>query len=213
MDEALTLSTSSKYKIVETLPALQRPGVLSLFTRTIGNADPCNRYFLWYLLLAQTLDLFKDKNSRDIDAPSGAQEFCWPRLFLDLCYYNDMEKKQQALWFQVVTIILILFGLLYACIGLQIFSGPPANLIPRSVLLPWESALYGAIMLGWGTTLLLLGRSAFKRNDAQLKRILLIGLAVWLAAEALASAWLGVWFNVGVDVVVFTLFAIPLWRR
>jgi len=124
-----------------------------------------------------------------------------------------MKKRRQALWFQVVTIILILFGLFYAFIGLQVFSGPPTNLISRTVLLPWESALYGAIMLGWGTTLLLLGRTAFERNDAHLKKILLIGLAVWLTAEALASAWLGVWFNVGVDMVVLTLFAIPLWRR
>jgi heme/copper-type cytochrome/quinol oxidase subunit 3 len=124
-----------------------------------------------------------------------------------------MNKKQQALWFQVVTVILILFGLFYAFIGLQVFSGPPANLIPRNVLLPWESVLYGAIMLGWGTTLLLIGRTAFERNDAQLKKILLVGLAVWLATEALASAWLGVWFNVGVDGVVLALFAVPLWRR
>jgi len=79
--------------------------------------------------------------------------------------------------------------------------------------LDWESALYGAIMLGWGVTLLLLGRIAFARDDKDLKRILLIGLAVWLIFEGIASAWLGVWFNVGVDVAVLTLFAIPLVGR
>lgn len=123
-----------------------------------------------------------------------------------------MNKNQRLLWFQVVTIVLILFGFLYAFVGLGIFSGSPSNLIPHNVLLPWESALYGAVMLGWGVTLLLLGRAAFKRNDTHLKKILLVGIAVWLAAEALASALLGVWFNVGVDIVVFGLFAIPLLR-
>jgi hypothetical protein len=124
-----------------------------------------------------------------------------------------MTKQQLALWFRVVTIILIGFGLLYFFFGLKIFSNN-APLIPRNVLLDWESALYGAIMLGWGVTLFLLGRIAFKRDDKELKRILFVGLAVWLAFEAAASAWLGVWFNVGVDVAVAALFAVPLlWRR
>ena len=123
-----------------------------------------------------------------------------------------MNKQHLALWFKVVTIILIGFGLLYFFFGLKIFSNV-APLIPPSVLLDWESALYGAIMLGWGVTLFLLGRLAFKRDDRELKRVLLIGLAVWLAFEAVASAWLSVWFNVGVDVAVAGLFAFPLLRR
>ena len=123
-----------------------------------------------------------------------------------------MNKQQLALWFKVITIILIGFGLLYFFFGLKIFSNV-APLIPPSVLLDWESALYGAIMLGWGVTLFLLGRIAFKRDDKELKRVLLIGLAVWLAFEAVASAWLSVWFNVGVDVAVAGLFAFPLLRR
>ena len=79
-------------------------------------------------------------------------------------------------------------------------------------MLPWESALYGAIMVGWGVTLLFVGRLAFQRKDSGLKRALLGGLAVWLGLEALASAWFGIWFNVGVDVAVLALFAAPLSR-
>ena len=120
-----------------------------------------------------------------------------------------MNRLQIALWFRVTTIILILFGLLYVFFGLRIFSDNAA-LIPHEVLLPWESALYGAIMLGWGVTLLLVGRVAFRADDRELKRALLTGLAVWLAVEAAASAWFGVWFNVGVDVAVLVLFGIPL---
>jgi hypothetical protein len=114
-------------------------------------------------------------------------------------------------WFQAVTIVLIGFGLLYIFAGLRIFSDNVA-LIPHEVLLPWESALYGAIMVGWGMTLLLVGRVAFRRDDAELKRALLAGLAVWLALEAAASAWFGVWFNVGVDFAVLALFSVPLLR-
>jgi hypothetical protein len=119
-----------------------------------------------------------------------------------------MRKHVFALWFRIVSIILILFGILYVFVGLKVWP-----MIQRSVLLDWESALYGALMIGWGTTLLLVGRLAFGRNDLALKQALVIGLLIWLAIEAAASAWFGVWFNVGVDAVVFALFAVPLLRR
>ncbi len=120
-----------------------------------------------------------------------------------------MTKKQIALWFQIITVILIGFGLLYVFFGLKIFSNN-VKLIPHNVLLDWESALYGAIMLGWGVTLLLVGRIAFRQQNKELKQALLIGLTTWLAVEAAASAWYGVWFNVGVDAGVLLLFAVPL---
>jgi hypothetical protein len=120
---------------------------------------------------------------------------------------SNMNKHQFALWFQIVSAILVLFGLVYVFFGLKILPVSPA------VLLPWESALYGAIMMGWGVTLLMLGRIAFRRDDQELKGALLTGLAVWLAVKAVASAWFGVWFNAGVDVAVMVLFALPLLHR
>ena len=130
-----------------------------------------------------------------------------------------MNKSRLAVWFRVVTIVLIAFGLTYLFFGLKVFSGSRTllgisiNPVPQTVLLPWESALYAAIMIGWGVTLLLVGRTAFKRDDAELKGALLVGLAAWLAIEAAASVWLGVWMNAGVDVVVLALFSIPLLVR
>ena len=118
-----------------------------------------------------------------------------------------MNKQQFALWFRVVSVILVLFGVLYVFFGLKILP------VSRAVLLDWQSALYGAIMMGWGMTLLLVGRIAFRQESQELKQALLIGIAVWLAVEAVASAWFGVWFNVGVDIGVLVLFAVPLLRR
>jgi hypothetical protein len=108
------------------------------------------------------------------------------------------------MWFSTVSIILVLFGVLFAFLGLGILP------VQKSVLLQWESALYGAIMMGWGTTLFLAGRLAFQRKDPDLMKILLYGLTVWLVVEALFSAYLGVWFNVAVDIGVLILFSIPL---
>ncbi len=109
-----------------------------------------------------------------------------------------------GLWFSTVSLILILAGIVFAFLGLRILP------VRGNVLLQWESAIYGAIMMGWGTTLFFAGRLAFRRNDLDLMKALLYGLLVWLVAEALFSAYFGVWFNVGVDAAVLALFSIPL---
>ena len=117
-----------------------------------------------------------------------------------------MKPKRMIAWFSTVSIILVLFGILFAFWGLGILP------VQRDVLLQWESALYGAIMMGWGTTLFFVGRLAFHRNDPELMKTLLYGLTVWLVVEALFSAYLGVWFNVVVDIGVLALFSIPLMK-
>lgn len=115
-----------------------------------------------------------------------------------------MTARRLTSWFTVVAVIMVIFGIVYAVLGLGILP------VARNVLASWEGAIYGAMMMGWGLTLVSLGRTAFRRNDPELLRPILLGLAVWLLVEALASARFGVWFNVGVDIGVLALFAIPL---
>jgi len=117
-----------------------------------------------------------------------------------------MNIKLLMVWFSVVSAILVLVGVVFAFFGLDILP------VSKSVLLQWESAIYGAIMIGWGTTLFLAGRLAFRRNDAELMKILLFGLIVWLVVEAIFSFYLGVFFNVGVDLAVLALFSFPLMK-
>jgi hypothetical protein len=116
-----------------------------------------------------------------------------------------MSEKTLLLWFSVISVTLILWGVVFAAFGLDVLP-----IINRAVLLRWESALYGAVMIGWGTTLLLVGRAALRRRDRKLARSLLLGIVMWLVIEAAFSARFGVWFNVGVDAVVLALFAVPL---
>ncbi len=115
-----------------------------------------------------------------------------------------MSHKFLMTWFCTIAGILVLAGIVFSFLGLRIL---PVN---ENVLLPWESAIYGAIMMGWGTTLFLVGRLAFRRSDAELMKAMLCGIVVWLIVEALFSAYLGVFFNVGVDTAVLALFIIPL---
>jgi hypothetical protein len=116
----------------------------------------------------------------------------------------NLNPKQSLIWFSVVSTILVLFGIVYTLLGLAILP------VDRETLLPWEGAIYGALMMGWGTTLLCVGRLAFRRNDVGLMKALLYGLIVWLVVEAAVSAYYKVWFNVGVDIAVLALFSIPL---
>lgn len=67
-----------------------------------------------------------------------------------------MTTKLLLAWFSVVFTILVLFGIVYAFFGLGVLP------VDRATLLPWESAIYGAFMMGWGTTLLGGGRLAFR---------------------------------------------------
>jgi len=115
-----------------------------------------------------------------------------------------LNPKQSLIWFSAVSTILLLFGIVYTLLGLAILP------VDRETLLPWEGAIYGALMMEWGTTLLCVGRLAFRRNDVGLMKALLYGLIVWLVVEAAVSAYYKVWFNVGVDIAVLALFSIPL---
>jgi hypothetical protein len=115
-----------------------------------------------------------------------------------------MNKDRYKIWFSVVSVILILFGFLYCFAGLKILP------VDRNVLLDWESAIYGSIMIGWGTTLFFIGRLAFSRPDKELLKILLYGIVLWLIFEAVFSFYLGVYFNVGVDIAVAILFSFPI---
>lgn len=121
-------------------------------------------------------------------------------------------NNKLRIWFSSVSIILILFGILYCFAGLKLFVRAGILPVDKNVLIDWESALYGAIMIGWGTTLLLIGNLAFRRQDRELMKLLLYGIILWLIMEALFSFYLGVYFNVGVDIAVGAIFTFPVIR-
>jgi hypothetical protein len=63
--------------------------------------------------------------------------------------------------FAVVSLMLVAWGVVFALFGLGVLP------VDRHVLLAWESAIYGAIMMGWGTTLFLVGRVALRRHGSE----------------------------------------------
>jgi hypothetical protein len=115
-----------------------------------------------------------------------------------------MTPRLEMRMFCTVAAVLVAVGAVFSFFGLDILP------VRKDALLPWMSAIYGAIMIGWGVTLFAVGRIAFRRDDPALMTAMLAGITVWLAAEAAFSLALGVWFNVGVAAAVLVLFAVPL---
>ena len=120
-----------------------------------------------------------------------------------------MNQKKGALWFSAAGIIGMLFGIFYAFFGL---SGFPAYnyLVPKEAMIPWSNGLYGSTFIGFSVLLFFIGRHAFYRNDKGLMKALLYGIYAWLIIEALFSFYYGVYFNVGVDIILAVFLGFPL---
>lgn len=120
-----------------------------------------------------------------------------------------MNKRTSIAWFSVVGVIAVLFGIFYALFGL---NGLPAYriFVPDDVYTAWANGLYGSVFIGFGVLLFFAGRHAFQKNDKTLMRALLYGINSWLIIEALFSLYYGVYFNIGVDILLIALLSYPL---
>jgi len=115
-----------------------------------------------------------------------------------------MSSKLLMTWFSVVSALLVLAGVFFAFFGLGVLR------VSKDVLPQFEGAIYGALMIAWGATLLLAGRLALRRRDGELLKILLMGLAAWLIVDTLFSLYFGVFLNVVVNAAMLALFSFPL---
>ena len=117
-----------------------------------------------------------------------------------------MNSANTLRLFNIMTAILIVLGLGFALFGFGRFV--ELGVLPAERLTEWVSSIYGSLMTGLGLTLLLVGRIVFRNQDRELLRALFVGITVWLALEGIYSAYLGVWFNIGVVSVVWLLFGV-----
>ena len=118
-----------------------------------------------------------------------------------------MNTKMLTLCFSIVSAIGMLWGIVFAFFGLGVL--PPFN---TEVLIPWGNGVYGSTLIGLSTTFFLVGRHAFRKNDAELMKALLYGIFTWLVIEASFSLYYRVFLNVGVDIGVAILLSFPLIR-
>jgi hypothetical protein len=68
----------------------------------------------------------------------------------------------------------------------------------------------GAVMFGWGMSLLLVLLRLFQRGSREGWLILSVSVTVWFVPDTLFSLWTGFWQNAVLNLVFALLFAIPL---
>lgn len=122
-----------------------------------------------------------------------------------------MTRRNAIRLYSIVGAIAVLFGIFYAFFGLD---GLPAyhKFVPKEVFTDWSNGLYGSVFIGFGVLLFFVGRYAFQKNDKALMKMLLYGINSWLIVEALFSLYYGIYFNVGVDIVLMAFLSFPLLR-
>ncbi|MFM8561405.1 MAG: hypothetical protein ACKOB9_04825 [Solirubrobacterales bacterium] len=124
-------------------------------------------------------------------------------------------------WLRVATIILIVFGLLLVVahgLALKGFSLLVYSSSGRISEFGSEAADYislahavlGAVMVGWGTALLLVLRGPMKRNVREGALIFAISLTCWFIPDTIFSVASGFWQNALLNLIFAVLFAIPL---
>ena len=118
-------------------------------------------------------------------------------------------KKNAIVWYSLMGTVGVLFGLFYACFGLE---GLPVykKFVPIHAYTSWNNGLYGAVFIGFSVLLYFVGRYAIQKNDTSLKKALLFGITSWLVIEAFFSLLYGVYINVGVDIILAVLLCLPL---
>jgi hypothetical protein len=71
-------------------------------------------------------------------------------------------------------------------------------------------AVMGAVMVGWGTAMLLVLRGPFRRDLREGWTILAVSLTAWFVPDTIASLASGFWQNAVLNAVFAVLYAIPL---
>jgi hypothetical protein len=86
---------------------------------------------------------------------------------------------------------------------------------PMSSHLRFANGLMGAVVIGWGTTVLILVRHSVRVERSMatiIWRSLMSGLSIWFVADSTISLLNGFWPNAIINLVFFILFVIPVLR-
>jgi hypothetical protein len=125
-------------------------------------------------------------------------------------------------WLLTVCFIVIAFGLVIALLSWTPLFDVFDSLV-NSVFWPgsapdaatgqfrlWVYGMLGATMAGWGIVLAYIVKNPFARREKWSWNAIAIALAVWFVVDTFMSAYVGAYFNVGVNVLLIVLAGVPL---
>ncbi|MFM8527766.1 MAG: hypothetical protein ACKOPI_07700 [bacterium] len=124
-------------------------------------------------------------------------------------------------WLTVVTAGVIAFGLFLvvapgpASQGFSLLVFSSADRISEfgseaESYIELAHAVMGAVMVGWGTALLLVLRGPLQRDLSEVLKIYAVSLLVWFVPDTIFSVASGFWQNAILNLVFAVLFAVPL---
>jgi hypothetical protein len=72
------------------------------------------------------------------------------------------------------------------------------------------SAVLGAVMFAWSITFLYVLYGPFRRGEKEGWRTLAVSLTAWFIPDTSFSLWSGFWQNAILNILLLSLFAVPL---
>lgn len=83
--------------------------------------------------------------------------------------------------------------------------GDPADLMKR-----WLIGIAGAVMMGWGLTMMHIVNHSFLRREKWAWRSVFYPVIVWYLIDCFVSAWFGASFNIIINSIIFLQVLAPL---
>lgn len=124
-------------------------------------------------------------------------------------------------WLLVVTVGVVLFGLAFMLLpdlmqqvfNLLLFGAADADGRFDATTVDYLEFVYGvlgAVMIGWGASLLLIVMGPFRRGEREGWNMLAVSLGVWYVVDSAFSVYSGFAANAALNTVFFVLYLIPL---
>ena len=125
-------------------------------------------------------------------------------------------------WLQITMWLVVIAGILLAFFSDYLFSDfldSKINRIFFSGLSPeypveqlkkWMLGISGAVMVGWGLSMLYVVSHPFKRKEQWAWRCIFYPVLVWYLLDSSISAYFGVGFNILINSILFLQIVAPL---
>jgi predicted membrane protein len=92
----------------------------------------------------------------------------------------------------------------------RIFFSGSSPTVQVEILKKWMLGVCGAVMIGWGLSMLYVVNNSFKRREQWAWRCIFYPVLAWYLIDSGISAYFGVGFNVMINSILFLQIVAPL---